>query len=347
MDGRGGATEVNLAAELRHRAVEATAGDDDRVRTGREGQQARGIDERGARAAIIIEDELGEGIATEEGQSSGTIDGNDVRRVDLTRIIQHRDGRVRDRQATGWDYDRTVGTIEHRTMRRATCIPTLEDRPTSIGVGRSHRHAAVVIIEGRDETDGGVRRIIHDGGVQCQSVGVGVDVEILRADGTANRTSREAAIANRRIRGCHDDTATDDVQGVGATGKVDSVRTAEPEGVDGLAARRHGLRRTEGNILGSRGSCQRTVIIVGWETGRAELAQTTTRDVTEEFSAVHVRPTTDDIIDEARIGLTGGDQDPVGVIAQTPRSVANKEHRIRRGAHEVGQGQDRGVADRG
>ena len=170
---------------------------------------------------------------------------------------------------------------------------------------------------------------------------------MLGADGTANRTSREAAGTNRRIRGSRDDTAADDVQGVGATGKVDSVRTAEPEGIDGLAACRDGLRRTEGNILGSRGACQRTTVIVGWETRRAELTQTTTRDVAEEFTAVHVRPTTDDIIDEARIGLPRGDQDTVGVITQPTRSVANNEHRIRRGAHEVGQGQDRGGADRG
>ena len=61
---------------------------------------------------------------------------------------------------------------------------------------------------------------------------------MLGADGTANRTSREAAITNRRIRGSRDDTTTDDVQGVGTIGKVDSVRTAELEGVDGLAARR-------------------------------------------------------------------------------------------------------------
>ena len=51
-------------------------------------------------------------------------------------------------------------------MRRATRIPTLEDRPTGIGIGRGHGHAAVTIIEGRDETDRGVRRIIDDGRVQ-------------------------------------------------------------------------------------------------------------------------------------------------------------------------------------
>ena len=346
-DGCGRATEVNLTAELGHRAVKATAGDDDWVRTGRQGQSARGItDERGAGAAIIIEDEFGERVVTEEGQSSGTVDGDDVRRVDLTRVIQHRDGRVRDRQATGGDYDRAVSTIEHRTMRRASRIPTLEDRPTGIGIGRGHGHAAVVIIESRDETDGGVCRIIDDSRVQRQSVGVGVDVEILGADRTANRTSREAAITNRRIRRCHDDTATDDVQGVGTTGKVDSVRTTEPEGVDSLAARRDGLRRTEGDILGSRGACQRSTVIVGRETRRAELTQTTTRDVTEEFTAIDVRPTTDDIIDEARIGLPGGDNDTVCVIAQTPRRAAGNEHRIRRGAYEVGQRQDRGVTDR-
>ena len=348
LDGRGRATKVNQAAELGHRAVEATAGDDDWVRTGRQGQSARGItDERGAGAAVVTEDELGERIAAEEGQGSGTVDGNDVRRVDLTRIIHHRDGRVRDRQATGWDYDRSVSTVQRRTMGRRGGIPTLEDGPSRIGIGRRHRHAAVGIIEGCDEPDGGGHRIIDDGGVQRQAIGVGVDVEVLGADGTATRTSREAAGTKRRIRRIRDDTATDDVQGVGTIGKVDSVRTAEVEGVDGLAARRDGLRRTDENILGSRGSCQRTSVIVACVTRRAERRQTTTRDVTEEITAVGIRPTTDDIIDESRIGLTRGDQDAVGVITQAAGIVANNEHRIRRGAHEVGQGQDRGVADRG
>ena len=345
LDGRGRAAEVDLTAEFGHRAVEATTGDDDGVGARRQGQEAGRIDEGRTGAAVVVEDELGQRVGAEERERGTAVDGHDVRRVDLARTARHGDVGVRDGQATGRDDDHAGATVERRAMGRGAGIPALEDRATRVGVGRGHRHAAAVVIEGRDEANRGVGRVIDDGRVERQVLGVGVDVEVLQARGV-ERAGGQATAVDGRVRRTRKDTAADDVQRVGAAGEVDGVGTTELEGVDGQATRGDVLRRTQGDVLRGRGAGEQAAVVIASEAGRVQRRQAAARDVAEEISAAIDGPATDEVIDEARVGLSGGDKDAGRVVAEAAGSATGIEHRVRRGADEVRQRQDGRVADR-
>ena len=135
-----------------------------------------GANVRVTRAAEIVEDEAGQGVVAEQVQVGGAVEGDDVRRGDLTgedvggRALV--DGRAVEDQAVGGGRDDHAGGGSEQVDRTAV------DHGAAGVAGGGVGQVDVAAAGGEHEAHGRSGRIVHDAGIQRERVRAIEEIEV-------------------------------------------------------------------------------------------------------------------------------------------------------------------------